>query len=65
MRLQEAGMLGGGAEISVAVALYAHISNMKPDSALEKTKLALPCPQLFIPTTGERWDFLQYLWLMV
>lgn len=61
MRLQEAGTLGGGAEISAEVTLYAHISNIKPDSALEKTKLALPYPQLFIPTTGERWDFPQYL----
>lgn len=57
MRLQEAGMLGGGAEISAEVTRYAHISNIKPDSALEKAKLALPYPQLFIVQQGKGGTF--------
>lgn len=61
LRLQEAGTLGGGAEISTDITLYAHVSNVKPDLALEETKHALPYPQGFIPITGEWWDFPQYL----
>lgn len=58
-------MLDGGAEISAEIMLYTHGSNMKADTALIKTKLTLPCSQLLIPITVERWDFAQCMWSMV
>lgn len=55
--MQEAGALSDSTGVSAEIMLYVHISNMK--AGLEKTKLALHYPQLFILIRSEQWAFPQ------